>query len=485
MIYISPFKPDDEKEKRTFKEWLVKLWGDMRGAVVGIGRVLRLVWETDRWLTIGFGLVTILQAFVPTVSIYINKLLLDAVVSAIRRSSEVSTYLRIIIILALAQLALNVFSSLLSTLASTYQQNLQDATTYRVQSMLIMHANKLDMAFFERPESYDKLQEVEREASYRPVTMVSGTFSLVRNLLTFLSMIALLVRLQWFLAAIALIAPIPAFISSSKYGWRGFQLMRRQSPARRRVNYITDLLTIDTFHKEIKIFNLGDHFIERFNTIAKDFLKESRKLVTKRYLAGFLWGSLTTLVSSGTFLYVAVQAVYGRITVGDLTLYTQAASSVQSNFQSLLSGFSSMYENNLYLSTLFEFLREKPEIPPPEHALPLERPFRLGIEFRNVTFRYEGKDEPALSNVSFTVEAGQTLALVGRNGAGKTTLVKLLTRLYDPQEGQILVNGHDIREYDPVELRAEIGVIFQDYVHYHLTVQENIGFGRLAYLEHL
>ncbi len=483
MIHISPFK--DNEEKFTFKERLVRLWQSTRGSFAGIGRVLLLVWQTNRWLTLGLAITTILQAALPATTIYVNKLLLDTVVLAIRHSGSIGIYVRTIIILAVVQLVLNVFVSLFSTLANTFQQNLQDETTYRVQSMLVTHANMLDMAFFERSESYNRLNEVEQEASYRPVTMVAGTFGLVRSLLTFLSMIALLVRLQWFLAAAALLAPIPAFISSSRYGWRGFQMMRRQSPARRSLAYITDLLTTDVFHKEIKIFNLGNHFIERFNTTAKRFLKESHALVTKRYLWGFVWGSLTTLVSSGTFLYVAVQAVYGRVTVGDLTLYTQAASSVQNNFQTLLTGLSSMYENNLYLSTLFDFLEEKPEIPKPEHPIPLARPFQQGIEFRNVTFTYEGKNEPALANVSFTIEAGQTLALVGRNGAGKTTLVKLLTRLYDPQEGQILVNGHDIREYDPEELREQIGVIFQDYVEYHLTVQENIGVGRLAYLEDL
>ncbi len=205
--------------------------------------------------------------------------------------------------------------------------------------------------------------------------------------------------------------------------------------------------------------------------------------MVRRYLAGFGWGTLTTLVSSSTFLYVALEAIYGRVSIGDLTLYTQAANSVQNNFQSILSGFSSMYENNLYLSTLFEVLEMRSELPVPEHPIPLVHPFSEGIEFRNVTFCYEGRREPALRNVSFKLGAGQTLAIVGRNGAGKTTLVKLLARLYDPQEGQILVNGHDIREYDPEELRREIGVIFQDFVQYQLLARENIGIGQVEFID--
>ncbi|MDQ2907217.1 MAG: ABC transporter ATP-binding protein/permease [Chloroflexota bacterium] len=485
MIYLSPFQASEDEEKLTFKERLVKLWQSTRGSAVGLWRVLRLAWDVNRWLTLGLGLVTILQAALPAATIYVNKLLIDTVQNTIKHPRDIDQSVRTIIVLAVVQLILNVLISLLSTLANTYQQLLQDVIANHVQYLLIRHANTLDMAFFERSKSYDKLREVQSEATYRPATMISNTFGLVRNLLTFLSMIGLLVRLQWFLAAIALLAPVPAFISSSKYGWRGFQMMRRQSPARRMMSYLVNLLTTDEYHKEIKIFTLGTFFVERFSVLATRFLKESRDLVTKRYMAGFLWGSLTTLASSGTFLYVAVQAVYGRITIGDLTLYTQAANSVQSNFQSVLTGLSSMYENNLYLNTLFEFLEEKPEIPRSEHPIPLKRPFEQGIEFRNVTFGYEGSDAPTLDNVSFTLNAGETLAVVGRNGAGKTTLVKLLARLYDPQKGQILVNGHDIREYDPADLRSEIGVIFQDYVHYQFTAQENVGVGRVAFFDDL
>ncbi|QBD76464.1 ABC transporter ATP-binding protein [Ktedonosporobacter rubrisoli] len=482
-MYISPFKQEREDEAHSLKEQIRKWWRNLHGAVVGSARVFRLVWGTSPKLTIGMALVTILQALLPASTIYVNKLLLDTVEHAIVRHSEIALAIRTIIILAIVQLLLNLGGSLLSTLMNIFQQALQDRTSNHVQYLLIQHANTLDMAFFERSESYDKLHEVQREALYRPVNMISSTFGLIRSLGTFFSMVALLVQLRWFLAVLALLAPVPAFISDARYGWKGFKLARSQSPLRRMMYYLVNLLTIDDYHKEIKIFSLGDFFVARFKDLAQRFMQESQQLVTRRYLAGFFWGMLTTLTSSGTFLYVALEAIYAHISIGDLTLYTQAANSVQSNFQNVLSGLSSMYENNLYLSTLFEVLEMKQEIPVPAQPRPLERPFTQGIEFRNVTFRYEGKEEPALNNVSFKLKAGETLAIVGRNGAGKTTLVKLLTRLYDPQEGQILVNGHDIREYDPEDLRSEIGVIFQDFVHYQLNVQENIGVGRLEFIE--
>jgi ATP-binding cassette subfamily B protein len=182
---------------------------------------------------------------------------------------------------------------------------------------------------------------------------------------------------------------------------------------------------------------------------------------------------------------VALLAVHGRLTLGDLTLYTGAATSVQGNFQGLLSGLSSMYENNLYLNTLFDLLAVRPQMPRPANPVPVQRPFEQGIEFRNVTFRYKNAEQPALRDVSFTIRPGETIAVVGRNGAGKTTLVKLIARLYDPESGQVLIDGHDVRDYDPDELRSQIGVIFQDYVTYHLSARENIGVGRVEHIEDL
>lgn len=256
-------------------------------------------------------------------------------------------------------------------------------------------------------------------------------------------------------------------------------MSRRQSPDRRRMAYFLDLLTKDTYNKEIKLFGLGDFFIARWREIANRFYHENRGLVLRRYLTGFAWGSLTTLVTSGTYLYVALQAVLGKLTLGDLTFYTQAVGQVQSSLGSILGGLSDMYENNLYLNNLYDFLDYTPTIQSPASPRRLELPLKQGIEFRNVSFTYPGKTEPALRDVNFKINPGEAIALVGQNGAGKTTVVKLLTRLYDPDEGQILIEGHDIREYDLESLHSAIGVIFQDYVTYFFSARENIGVGRL------
>jgi len=463
-----------------------------RAALAGVPRVLALVWSTDHFLTASMGILTIVQSVIPALSVLVIQNTIDAVVHAVvganRTTASVGAgvfdralanpHLRDVIFWVVAQLLLTAFGSLFSTLGNIAQQLLQEKVALRVQLLIMEHAATLDLTFFESATFYDQLQQAQREATSRPVQMVSGTFGLVRTALTFLSMIVLLISLGPIVAVVALIAPIPAFISGNRYGWWGYQMMRRQSPARRMMSYMTNLLTTDTYAKELKIFTLPSYFLERFRRLSATYYSETAGLITQRYLAGFLWGSLTIVVSSAIYLYVALLAASGHITLGELTRYTQAASQVQNNFSGLLSGLSGMYEHTLYLSTLFDLLAFVPVMRRPAQPAPVQVPFTQGVEFRNVSYHYAGTQRQALRDVSFTVPAGTTVAVVGKNGAGKTTLVKLLARLYDPDEGQILVDGHDIRDYDPAELRAQIGVIFQDYVTYWLSARENIGVGR-------
>ncbi|MGN6698024.1 MAG: ABC transporter ATP-binding protein [Thermomicrobiales bacterium] len=479
-------KPDGEEpdEGPGLRAALREVVRNTRASLVGVPRVLKLVWETQRWLTLALGAVTLAQSMLPAAQVWLAGQLLKAVVDGLAAHGDAASVRRIVILALLQFLALAA-SSLFQTLQNIFQQLLQDRAAQRVQLLLMEHANSLDLSFFEDAKYYDQLQQAQREATFRPVTMVSGVFGLVRTLLTFISMIALLVRLGPLLAIIALLAPIPAFIASTRYGWQGYMQMRRQSPERRLMVYLTNLLTTDNYNKEIKLFTLGNFFVQRYRDLATKFIAENQGLLVRRYLVGFFWGALTIIASSGTYLYVALRAVQGTISISGLVVYTQAAQQVQSNFQGLLGGLSSMYENTLYLNTLFDLLAFQPRIHAPAHPVPVAARFTRGIEFRHVSYTYPGRDEPALRDVSFTIEPGETVALVGRNGAGKTTIVKLLTRLYDPDEGQILIDGVDIREYDPAALRHEIGVIFQDYVTYFLSARENIGVGRLEALDNL
>ena len=459
-----------------------KFTADSRTTFAGLPRAFGLVWRAHKGFTVGLALFAVIGGALPVATAWVSKLLIDAVVAAANQGGGPG-WVRWVLLLVVAQFGLYLGSALLQALQGVIQQALQELTGDHVQLTIMRHANRLDLAFFEEPKFYDTLQQAQREGSQRPLAMVQQIFSIVRSLITFLSMIALMARLGWIVAAVALVAPIPSFIASTRYGWRGYWMARRQSSDRRLMMYLADLLTKDTYHKEIKLFGLGEHFTERWKVIADRFYREHVALLTRRSAMGFLWGSLTTLVTSGTFLYVALQAIARRLTLGDLTLYTQAVSGVQSSFQGILSGVSSLYEGGLYLNNLFEFLDYEPAIRDQPGAVPLALPMNQGIEFRHVSFTYPGKDAPALSDVSFKVALDETVALVGQNGAGKTTLVKLLTRLYDPDEGQIFVNGRDVREYELAGLHAAIGVIFQDYVTYFFSAAENIGVGRLADME--
>ena len=428
--------PKDKNKKQQDEEESFKITHVFE-AIAALPRVLRLVWSTHARLTVAMALVSILRGFTPAVSFWITKQLIDSVVNAIK-----THHIAMVLWYVGAQLVVSVLDRLLSTLSKIVQQLLQDRVSTRVQLLILEKANTLDLAYFEDSEFYDKLRRAADEATYKPVLIISQTFELVQTVITLFSMILLLMQLAWWLAVVALVVPIPSFIASSRYGWMGYVRMRRESPERRN-------------------------------------------------MTGFYWMVLSLVANAGIYIYVALQAVMGRITLGGLTLYTQTAQQVGQSFQTLLDGLSNTYENNLFVSTLFEFLEYKPVITSPEKPRPLVLSSEgkgLEIEFRNVSFTYPGKDpeiEATLKNVSFTIQAGEAIALVGRNGAGKTTIVKLLTRLYDPDEGEILIGGRNIKEYDLKALREEIGVIFQDYVSYYLSARENIGVGRVNDIDNL
>jgi ATP-binding cassette subfamily B protein len=495
-------EPPADKPRDLRGRWLA-IRQAARGTMAALPRVLRLVWDASPVLTVGLAAATVFAGITPAATAYTGKLLINAVVAAIQIRarglpdqtvlsvplplftvhSPVLTTLGAIVALAVVQFAIYAFNSLLSTVRNITQQLLQEKMTLEIQLLVMRHAAQLDLPFFEESASYDLLRRAQQDSVTRPVMMVSSAFGLIQTTITFASMVALLIGVSPLLALVALVSPIPAFVADTRYGWRGYNLARWASPLRRRMQYLTNLVTTDSFAKEVKLFSLGGFFIDRFRLLASTYYDRQRRLVTARYVVAFLWSSLTTLAGSVTYLYVAVQAVAGRLTLGDLTLYTSAASSVQSSIQGILSGFSGMYEHNLYLSNLYELMATPGTIQAPENPRPLPRPLRGEIEFQDVWFSYPGSGAQALKGVSLKIQPGETLAVVGRNGAGKTTLIKLLCRLYDPTQGRILLDGIDIREFDPDDLRGVIAAMFQDYVTYQATASENIGLGELSELE--
>ena len=490
-----PKQPEGPKDLRG-------RWNSLKESVTGttaaLPQVLRLVWEASRPTTIALFVTTAIAGLIPTISVGITLMLTNAVTQGIvinvahRPDREVLSQLGVpwmphiqftvvgmIVFLAVAQLIVFAVSAFLNTLRNISQQLLQNSVSMRIQLMVMEKAASLDLPFYEDAASYDLLRRAQNDSINRPVLMIATAFGLFQTALTFITMIAVLVAVSPLLALLALVSPVPAFIADTRYGWRGYNIARWGSRLLRRMTYMVSLVTTDTYAKEVKLFGLGQYFIERYRLIAKVFYDTQRSQLVRRYMTGFALGNLSTIVASLTYLYVALQAIAGRLTIGHLIAYTQAATAVQNSIQSILSGFSGMYEHNLYLNNLVELMGKEPSMPVATQPKAVPEPLRGEITFDNVTFVYPGAESEALKELSFTVAAGETLAVVGRNGAGKTTLFKLICRLYDPSEGRILLDGVDIRDFDAKELRAHIGAMFQDYVDYQATAAENIGLGNV------
>ncbi len=498
-----PPPPEGPKDLRGRWESLKQ---SVTGTTAALPRVLNLVWEASPKATLGLFVTTIVAGLLPVTLAYTSKLLINGVVQGlfINRAhlpdrvslhtldphgvlsgihQPVFSSVDMIVFLAVVQLALFALTALLSTVRNITQQILQNSVQMRIQLMVMEKAAALDLSFYEDPASYDLLRRAQTDSINRPVIMIAAAFGLVQTLLTFVTMIAALIAVSPLLALIALVSPIPAFIADTRYGWRGYNIARWGSRLLRRMTYLVNLVTTDSYVKEVKLFGLGGYFIERYRLIADAFYSSQRSQVVRRYFTGFAWGNLSTIATALTYLYVALQALAGRLTLGDLSLYTAAAQSVQGSIQGILGGFSSMYEHNLYLNNLFELMAKEPSMPVKAEPRAVAQPLRGEIRFDHVTFSYPGAGTQALQDVSFTIHAGETLAVVGRNGAGKTTLFKLICRLYDPTGGRILIDGVDIRDLDPDELRHQIGAMFQDYVDYQATAAENIGLGNVGEIE--
>lgn len=488
-----PQQPEGPKDLRG-------RWENLKQSVTGttsaLPQVLQLVWEASRPTTIGLFATTALAGIIPTISVGLTLMLTNAVVRGIVINVQhlpdrivlnqlgvtwmptlVFSSVSMIVFLAALQFVIFAVSALLNTLRNITQQVLQNSVSMRIQLMVMEKAASLDLAFYEDPASYDLLRRAQNDSINRPVLMIATAFGLLQTILTLVTMIAFLFAVSWILALIVLVSPVPAFIADTRYGWRGYNIARWGSRLLRRMNYLVTLVTTDSFVKEVKLFGLGQYFIDRYRLIATAFYDTQRAQVVRRYMIGFALGNISTVVTSITYLYIALQAIAGRLTLGALTAYTQAAVQVQNSIQSILSGFSGMYEHNLYLNNLIELMAKQPALPVAAEAKAVPVPLRGEIRFEHVSFAYPGANTNALTDVSFAIEPGETLAVVGRNGAGKTTLFKLICRLYDPSEGKILIDGIDLRDYKPEEIRRQIGAMFQDYVDYQATAAENIGLG--------
>jgi len=351
----------------------------------------------------------------------------------------------------------------------------------RVNVMILEKALTLELAQFEDSEFYDKLTRARREASVRPLSLVMRSFGLAQNAVSLLSYGVLLVKFSPWALALLVAAGLPSFLAEAKFSGDAFRLFRWRSPETRMQMYLETVLAREDHAKEVKLFGLGRRLLERYRSIFERLYREDRALTIRRDSWGFGLGLLGTATLYGAYAWIAVSAVKGLISLGQMTMYVALFRQGQSAVSASLAAISGMYEDNLYLSTLYDYL-ETP-VPPVSGAATRGPDPADGVRFEQVSFSYPGATEPALEAVSLHLRPGTSLALVGENGSGKTTLIKLLTRLYAPTAGRILLDGRDLREWDPEALRSRVGVIFQDFARYQMQVGENVGAGDETHFE--
>ncbi|HYO94458.1 MAG TPA: ABC transporter ATP-binding protein [Polyangiaceae bacterium] len=446
-------------------------------------RTLSLVLSSSRRMVAALVGLTVLAATAPLLVAYAGKRIVDAVVA--RNQADVVRWVALellfVVVLASAQRGLMLVRSLLGARLGA-DLNLK----------ILQKAQGLELSFFENAEFYDKLTRARREASTRPVAMVVDSFGLVQNLITLTGYSILLTRFSGWVIPVLILATLPATLSEIRYSKIAFRLRNWRSPESRRLLYLEYVLANDEHAKEVKLFGIGPWLLERYRSLSETFYTEDRKLALRRSGSTHALSLLGSAAFYGTYALMATAAAQGRLSLGNLTLYIVSLRQGQQAFQSLLAGIGNVYEHNLYMSNLFQYFaiaeQQSPlPSPPALAAVPSEHPLRsspeAGIRFEEVGFRYPGKAEWALRGLNLVVSPGESLALVGENGAGKTTLVKLLTRLYEPTEGRILLDGRDIAELPADTLRRRFGVVFQDFNHYQLRLRENVGFGSVDHLE--
>jgi len=450
---------------------------------------LRQVWQTSRWLTIASLGLRLIRALMPVAMLYVGKLIIDEAVrlagaGAMPPLAEAvsSGYLNTLLELLLLELAIAIGSDLLGRMINYADTLLSELFTNATSVRLMEHAAELDLEDFEDPDLQDKLDRARRQTMGR-MSLMSQLFGQVQDTITVISFAAgLIVYAPWLIVLLA-IALIPAFIGESHFNTLGYSLNFSWTPERRQLDYLRQVGASVETAKEVKIFNLNRFLIDRYKLLAERFYRANRSLARKRAIWGTLLAALGTLGYYAAYAYIAWRTIRGDFSIGDLTFLSGSFLRLRQLLEGLLTGFSQVAGQALYLDDLFTFFAIEPEIRSRPNAAAIPRPIREGFVFENVGFRYPDAERWAVRNLSFQLQAGEVIALVGENGAGKTTLVKLLARLYDPDEGRILLDGRDLRDYDLDDLRANMGVIFQDFVRYHLSAGENIGVGLIEAMD--
>jgi ATP-binding cassette subfamily B protein len=439
-------------------------------------RALDLVWTTNKALSVTLVVLTVVAGALPAAVAFIGALIVDAVVHAAQlHQRNGALEIRAVLLLVGLEAVAVAFMALAQRGISLAQALLRAQLGQRVNVMILDKALTLDLTQFEDSEFYDKLSRARREASSRPLSLVMRTFGLLQNAISLVSFGGLLIRFSPWAVVLLGLAGLPAFFAEAKFSGEAFRLFRWRAPESRMQMYLESVLAREDHAKEVKLFQLGPRLLGRYQDIFARLYAEDRNLSIRRDAWGLSLGLVGTATLYGGYAWIAVRCVAGAITLGQMTMYLMLFRQGQTAVSAALSAIGGMYEDNLYLSNLYEYL-EQPVAQGSGQAVRGQSPGD-GIRFEGVEFTYPGATTPALMGIDLHVRPGESLALVGQNGSGKTTLIKLLTRLYTPTRGRILLDGLDLQEWDEGTLRRRIGVIFQDFARYQMLVGENIGAG--------
>jgi ATP-binding cassette subfamily B protein len=456
-------------------------WQERLSALRNVPPVLRIVWDSGPWV-VGLGLFfRLLSALLPIALLWIGKLIIDAIVRAVSTHQPVQ---RGFWWLVAGEFALALSGSILSRVIDYLDSLLADKYTHYVSIEVMKHAADLDLIAYEDPVFYDRLERARVQATDR-LGMIQSIGRLVQQVITTTTLsISILLFSPWLLLLLV-IGVIPAFVGESHFAFLGYAKNFRQTPVRRQLDYLRVLGGSREAAKELKLFGLRQFLICRFTQLSDQIYDENVDLARRKLVAGSLLSVIGTAGYYGAYVYVVWRTVNGALTIGSLTFLAGAIQQASSNIQQIFSTVSSIADQALFLTDLLAFFEMQPTIRSKPNALPAPRPIRQGFEFRHVSFCYPGNSRMVLEDFNFALRPRERVALIGENGQGKTTIVKLLTRLYDPVEGQILLDGVDLREYSLEDLYQEIGVIFQDFMRYEMTARENIGVGRIEDLANL
>ena len=449
-------------------------WRERFAAMRYVPAMLGLVWETDRPLTVATALLRVVRAFVPVAMLWIGKLIIDEVIRA-RAAGPNWAHLGVLVGV---ELAIAVGSDLLGRASQLVEGLLGDLFTNRMSIRLMEHAATLDLAQFEDPAFYDHLERARRNTTGR-IGLLGQVLTLAQDALTLVTLSAALLAFSVWLFVLLVLATLPSFLGEAHFASLQYSLLFRRTPERRQLDYVRYVGASLETAKEVQIFGLAPWLIGRYRQLSDLFYEENKALSYRRAFVGAALSFLGTAGYYAAYVLMLVRAALGLISVGTLTFLAGSFQRGRDSIQRLLLGVSAVAEQALYLKDLFTFFEMRPTIASRPGAPPVPNPIRDGFVFQDVGFAYPGSDRWAVRHIDLVLQPGERVALVGLNGAGKTTLVKLLSRLYDPTEGRILLDGRDLREYDLASVRKAVGVIFQDFVRYDMRFDENIAVGEI------